>query len=270
MDVYKNVPYLAILEKRRDLLPKKVDDEDLLKEASGLMPLFLKEPFPLSPALFFILANLSSFYHLERFALANARLSIPAFKKGHSLLDKHFPAKLVVPLPEFLSVPRPFEEIKLYHLEVNRGKVFLHDKIPFYRASLLYASVLRWLKEKVRPNALLLRDILIKYIKVSSSKKKSPFIKKLIEAEGIPDGRKRILLYWLIPYWVNIEERDIEEVVELAREWVSRQGGRVYDSWLRSDAQNVKAKGIKPWSLEKVSRIDPELIKILKEVGVLD
>ena len=287
MDVFNIVPYLAILEKRKDLLPldpTKIDEstKKIVKEHLRLVLFGKGDQSPVPPRVFFYEANLVAFspspLHWERFAKYYASLSLEAFSRGHPLLDKHYPPRDVIEVPFFLSVPRPFGEIKLYHVEVASGKVFLGKKVPFFRASLLYRDILNWLESKVKPivdsGALdALRPLANEVLTPPGSrrgKKKYAYIQRLISASGIPDGRKRILFYWLIPYWVTIEGRTPEEVLNLANEWISRQGGaKIYSSWIVSEAENVRSKGIKPWSLAKVERIDPELIKLLRGLKIL-
>ena len=77
------------------------------------------------------------------------------------------------------------------------------------------------------------------------------WIRQVIEASGLRDGRKRLLFYVLVLYWVTIEGRSVEETVLLAEKWVKRQSRRdqVSRSWIRSLARNVGRKKIKPWSL---------------------
>lgn len=285
MDIFGYVPYLAIAEKRKDLLVDPLSaSQDLLYTAVSHLRMILyskkKEFNPVKPSIFFLEANLVAFSPSsalwERFAKYYATLAIPVFQLRDPLLEKHYRPKSVVSLRELLSTPRPFPQLRLYHLEVSRGNVYLKDREPFYRASLLYRDILRWIEEKVRKIVLSgvldpLREYASKVLRPPSSKKKGyPFIQRILSAVGIPDGRKRILFFWLIPYWVSVEGRSPEEVLDLANEWLSRQsGGKIYSSWILSEAENVRSKGIKPWSLSKVERIDPELVKLLRGMGIL-
>ncbi len=286
MDIFGYVPYLAILEKRRDLLVDPVNaDKALLDSAVSHLRMILyskKKIFePVRPSIFFLEANLVAFSPSssiwERFAKYYATLAIPVFQLRDPVLAKHYRPRSVVSIRELLSTPRPFPQLKLYHLEVSRGEVYLKDREPFFRASLLYRDMLRWIEEKVRRIVLSgaldsLRDYANKVLRPPSSKKKKgyPFVQRLISAVGIPDGRKRILFFWLIPYWVTVEGRSSEEVLDLANEWLSRQsGGKIYSSWILSEAENVRSKGIKPWSLSKVEKVDPELVKMLRGMGIL-
>ena len=48
-------------------------------------------------------------------------------------------------------------------------------------------------------------------------------IRQVIEASGLRDGRKRLLFYVLVPYWVTVERRSVEEAVLLSEEWVKNR-----------------------------------------------
>ena len=91
------------------------------------------------------------------------------------------------------------------------------------------------------------------------------WIRQVIEASGLRDGRKRLLFYVLVPYWVTIEGRSVEETVLLAEKWVKRQSRRdqVSRSWIRSLARNVRRKNIKPWSLGKIREKDLEIFETI-------
>ncbi|NPA86886.1 MAG: DNA primase noncatalytic subunit PriX [Candidatus Diapherotrites archaeon] len=281
MDPYRFVPYLAILERRRDLLPKDLNSlpGELLEEAVKHLRdiLYSKNPSlsPVGPSLFFVEANLVAFSPSrkvwERFALHYAKLALGLVDRVH-----HYRVRDPLPVAEFLSIERPFPELRLYHLPVERGRVFLGERKKLLAVSLLYNDILRWIEEKVRSIVLSgaldhLKDHAQRALQPPFRKRRGyPHIQRILEAVGIPDGRKRILFYWLIPYWVSVEGKTPEEVLDLANEWLSRQaGGKIYFSWILSEAENVRSKGIKPWSLQKVERIDPELVKMLRGMGIL-
>ncbi len=286
MDVYGWIPYLAILEKRKDLLPAdptKLDETTKKTVRDHLRSILFGKPVvsPVPPRVFFYEANVVAFspspFHAERFARYYALLSLGAFREGHPLLEKHYPPRDSLPVPELLSIPRPFGEVKLYHLEVSGGTAFLGKRSPYLQASLLYRDILSWIEKKVRSlvESGALDDLRPFATEVLAppggrGRKRYSYIERIASASGIPDGRKRILFYWLIPYWVTVEGRSPEEVLDLANEWISRQGGtKIYSSWILSEAENVRSKGIKPWSLSKVERIDPELVKLLRGLKVL-
>ena len=284
VDVFRWVPFLAILERRRDLLPEHPEkvSRNLLDASKKHLRSIVTgktELSPVSPSQFFLEANLVAFSPSkvlwERFARYYANLSLRAFVAGDPLLDRHYPPRGEVPVPEYLRVPRPFPELLLYHVEVDGGIVRLRRPYLF-RASLLYADILSWIEKKVRP---IVTSGSLEELRKHAQEVMAPpgpkkgrygFIKKILSLSGLPDGRKRILFYWLIPYWVTVEGRSPEEVLELANRWIAQQGGgKIYSSWILSEAENVRTKGIKPWSINKVERVDPDLIKLLRSVGAL-
>ena len=285
MEVFYEVPFLAVLEKRKDLLPENPSNppEDVLRAASThLRTILYGKPRtkPVHPSVFFTEANLVAFspssFLWERFARHYALLAVPAFERREEILLRHYPPSEVLSLKEFLSVQRPFPELKLYHLEVSGGKVYLGRRAPLFQASLLYRDILRWISERVRNIVVSgslddLRETAQRVLAPPSGRKRGyPHIQRLLNVTGLPDGRKRVLFYWLIPYWVTVEGKTPEEVLELANEWISRQGGaKIYSSWILSEAENVRSKGIKPWSVRKVEQIDPELVKLLRGMGAL-
>ena len=278
-DLFYYIPFLAIRERRKDLLPEPPfnPEEPVISHLRCI--LFHNCPLqPTHPKSFFLEANLLAFSPSnvlkERWASYYAKLSIPAFQRGHA--SKYYPPRRELPLPEFLSTRRIFPELKLYHLEVDGGRVFLGERAPLYQASLLFSDILRWLEEKVVPKA---RDGSLDYLSSLARKaleppirrkKGYPYIQKILAASGIEDGRKRILYFWLIPYWVSVESLTPEEVLNRAEEWLSRQGGsRIPSSWILSEADNVSRKGIKPWSISKVEKIDKWIVDELRRLGIL-
>jgi len=189
------------------------------------------------------------------------------------------PARPAFPLRVFMSFPHIYPQVKLYHLPVRSGMVLVPpSRLPFVAGCIAYGIVRRNLPvegkipDDIKEAALTaLRSATTQTRRARRGAGKGVgFIRRVIEASGLPDGRKRILLYWLIPYWINVEGLSVDEAVERAKEWISRQaGGKIYESWIRSDAINVKKRGIKPWSLKKVERESPDLVKMLKEMGIL-
>ncbi len=178
------------------------------------------------------------------------------------------PERPEMDLHTYMLIPHPFSELKLYHLPVSGGNVLLVGRLRHVAAALIYRKLLELLPIKTKVP-------LSKFTSLMPQSKRaggrgSSFFKRLEQASGIPDGRKRILYFWLIPYWVNIAGLSVDEAVERAKEWSERQGAQIYESWMRSEARNAKQKGIRPWSLKKVQTVSPDLIKILQEVGILD
>lgn len=188
------------------------------------------------------------------------------------------PARPVFPLHRFMGFPHIYPEVKLYHLPVKAGNVYVPaSRLPYVAGCIAYSLVRKNLpvEGEIPQN---IKEAVSRALKkaVSGEKRrrkrgqKISFIEKLLSASGLPDGRKRILLYWLIPYWVTVEGLPPEEAFQRAKEWISKQaGGKILDSWIRDDIDNVGKKGIRPWSLRKVEKEAPDLIKLLRDLGVL-
>ncbi|MEM1610479.1 MAG: DNA primase noncatalytic subunit PriX [Sulfolobales archaeon] len=100
------------------------------------------------------------------------------------------------------------------------------------------------------------------------SVKRYSWIEKIVST-GLPDGRKRFLLYVLTPYLATILKLEEEEALKIAREFLDNSCrnygscGKVYESWIRSAFKGAKQKGIKPARLEK---LDEEVRKIIEEI----
>ena len=182
--------------------------------------------------------------------------------------------------PEFLDVPtymsfrHIYPETKLYHLPVKGGQVFFPRRLfPYLAGTVAYSLVRSSLPADVSDVPPAFKDYARAAVPVTVSSGPTRgwgFVKRLLSAEGIPDGKKRILLFWIIPYLANVKGLSVDEVVARVQEWLSRQGGqKVLISWVRSDAELAKKKGIRPWSLKKVEQTDPALVKMLREMGVL-
>ncbi len=83
------------------------------------------------------------------------------------------------------------------------------------------------------------------------------WIDKVIE-KGLPDGRKRFILYVLSAYLVNIRNLSEEEAIAEVKRFLDnscRNYGnceKIYESWIRSDLARVKRKGLRPARLEKL------------------
>lgn len=182
--------------------------------------------------------------------------------------------------PEFLDVPtymsyrHIYPETKLYHLPVKGGQVlFPRRLVPYLAGTVAYSLVRSSLPADVSDIPPAFKDYARAAVPVAVSSGPSKgwgFVERLLSAEGIPDGKKRILLFWIIPYLANVKGLSVDEVVARVQEWLSRQGGqKVLVSWVRSDAELAKKKGIRPWSLKKVEQTDPALMKMLRDMGVL-
>jgi len=182
--------------------------------------------------------------------------------------------------PEFLDVPtymsyrHVYPETKLYHLPVKKGQViFPRRLLPYLAGTVAYSLVRSSLPADVSDVPPHFKDYARASVPVTVSSGPSKgwgFVERLLSAEGIPDGKKRILLFWIIPYLANVKGLSVDKVVSKVQEWLSRQGGqKVLVSWVRSDAELTKKKGIRPWSLKKVEQTDPALVKMLRDMGVL-
>ncbi|MEM4487460.1 MAG: DNA primase noncatalytic subunit PriX [Desulfurococcaceae archaeon] len=91
---------------------------------------------------------------------------------------------------------------------------------------------------------------------IASTKHESSWVWEVVES-GLPDGRKRFILYVLIPYLVNIVNKSEDEVLEVCREFLEnscRNHGKcskVYDSWIRSVIRSARSRKFNGFSLEK-------------------
>jgi hypothetical protein len=97
------------------------------------------------------------------------------------------------------------------------------------------------------------------------------WIEKVVE-KGLPDGRKRFMLYALSAYLMNVKGLSEEEALQVVREFLEnscKNFGRrdeVYESFIRGDLRRVRSKGLRPAPLEKVREKDPELYSIVERV----
>jgi hypothetical protein len=72
----------------------------------------------------------------------------------------------------------------------------------------------------------------------------------------LPNGRKRLMLYVLSAYLVNVKGLSEEEALHVVEEFLYNSYGnhgdcgKVYESFIRVDLQRVRSKGLKPVSLE--------------------
>jgi len=99
-------------------------------------------------------------------------------------------------------------------------------------------------------------------------------VEKVIE-RGLPDGRKRFILYVLSAYLVDVKHLSEEEALEVIRGFIENscmnynKCDKIYDSFIRGDLARVRSKGIKPVSLEKLKERDPELYELIAQVASL-
>lgn len=85
------------------------------------------------------------------------------------------------------------------------------------------------------------------------------WIEKVLE-KGMNDCRKRFILYVASRYLINVKGVSEDEALEKLKEfYYKKDGGKVYESWLRSVIKGVKNKGLKPPTLEKLKEKDKEL-----------
>lgn len=98
------------------------------------------------------------------------------------------------------------------------------------------------------------------------AREKYSWIEKVI-SKGLPDGRKRFILYVLTPYLATILKLEEEEAMKIVKEFIDnscRNHGKcekIYDSWIRSCLRGAKQKGIKPARLEN---LDEELRRAIE------
>ena len=98
-----------------------------------------------------------------------------------------------------------------------------------------------------------------------------PLVEKVVE-KGIPDRRKRFILYVLSAYLANVKRLDEDEAFRVVEEFLDnsrRNYGKcekVYESFIRGDLQRVKSKGLRPTTLEKLREKDPELHSLIEHV----
>ncbi len=90
-----------------------------------------------------------------------------------------------------------------------------------------------------------------------------------IASKGLPDGRKRFILYVLTPYLATILKLDDDEVMRIVREFIDnscRNYGKcekIYDSWVRSCLRGARQKGIRP---ARIENLEEELRKAIESV----
>jgi hypothetical protein len=81
-------------------------------------------------------------------------------------------------------------------------------------------------------------------------------VEKVIE-KGLPDGRRRSILYVLSAYLVNVKGLSEEEALQVVQEFIENSCRnhssceKIYESFIRGDFHRVKSKGLRPASLGK-------------------
>jgi len=180
-----------------------------------------------------------------------------------------------VPLSEYMKYRHVHPETKVYHVYLIRGIVRLdHERAKLFAGDVAYTLATKGLP--LDPSKIPRRyaDYARRAVPVrrpSPVKTKGySFMEAILSASGIPDGRKRIIFFWLAPYLVNVKGLTPEEAVSVLNEWLSRQGGtKIPTSWVKNEVILAKRKGIRPWSLKKVESTDPGLVKMLRDLGVM-
>ncbi len=90
--------------------------------------------------------------------------------------------------------------------------------------------------------------------------------------KGLPDGRRRFILYTLTPYLATVRRVSEEEGVETVKEFLEASCrnhgacGKVYDSWVRAALRGAARKGVKPRGLRSWGERDPEVLRLIKDV----
>ena len=281
MNVYGYVPHLIRIKKVKGMLSVNLTDipPDIKRDVANHLRdevLSFSDPKPVHPATYFLeLFTLSvhgSEQMMERFLLYYSKL---AMKKQEALkeLRKHLDCRDVLDIGEYLERTSaiPSNPLRLYWLKVRNGKVYMGDFsciLPLLEDIVSYSAEL---KQKVTDPAI--RDELKEILRITRTKRsgKMPkFYRNLLDATGIEDGKKRIIMYWLAPYLVNIKGMTKEEAVGVIMEWLSRQDGqRVPHYWVRAEVESVARKGIRPWRRDKVFEKDPQIKEILEKHGIV-
>ncbi|MEB3760388.1 MAG: DNA primase noncatalytic subunit PriX [Desulfurococcales archaeon] len=109
---------------------------------------------------------------------------------------------------------------------------------------------------------------LIKRPHARRSRPKWGWIEKILE-NGLPDGRKRFILYVASRYLVNVKGLGIEEALEELQQFLDASCerhsncSRIYTSWLRSVLRAVREKRLYPPGLSRLREKDPELYTLI-------
>jgi len=87
---------------------------------------------------------------------------------------------------------------------------------------------------------------------------------------GLPDGRKRFILYVLAPHLTSSGKSE-DEIIEVCREFIENSCkkhnncSKIYDSWLKSVVRSAKRHGFRGFSLNILRDRDPELYSLITE-----
>lgn len=227
-------------------------------------------------------------YRAEKAREEELCVAIGFEKSSYGLKFKCYSYK--IPLPDYLRIltatgitdPR----YRLVNRPVSRGYVYIESKEMLARicSSLAKTRIENMLKprpihETAKPyvdeivrrarDKLGIREENIKAeMEGARDVKKYSWIERIVST-GLPDGRKRFILYVLTPYLATILKLEEEEALKIAREFLDNSCrnygncGKVYDSWIRSAFKGAKQKGIKPARLEK---LDEEIRKAIEEI----
>jgi len=90
---------------------------------------------------------------------------------------------------------------------------------------------------------------------------------------GLPDGRKRFILWIASRYLVNVKRLSIEEALEELNRFLDKSCenygncSKVYPSWIRSVLRAVKDRGYKPPSLRTLRTKHPDLYQLIGAPG---
>ena len=87
--------------------------------------------------------------------------------------------------------------------------------------------------------------------------------------EMVKDGRRRLLLYVLIPYLVNVRELPPEVAVEVCRDWLSRTPrgmDRRNEYLIEYEVPRVAKKGVLPMARVKFLEKYPDLRRIINKI----
>ncbi|MCE4622977.1 MAG: DNA primase noncatalytic subunit PriX [Desulfurococcales archaeon] len=114
--------------------------------------------------------------------------------------------------------------------------------------------------------------IIRKKHKGNESANRYGWIERILEA-GLPDGRKRFILWIASRYLVNVKRLSIEEALGELNRFLDKSCenygncSKVYQSWIRSVLRAVKDRGYKPPSLRTLSTKHPDLYQLIQHNG---
>jgi hypothetical protein len=91
------------------------------------------------------------------------------------------------------------------------------------------------------------------------------YIEKILQNK-IHDGKKRIFALILCPYLVNVKKLTLEESEKILTEYFD---GAISKSMITYKLNEVYKKGIRPYSLKNMKNNDPELYRIISDLGVI-